>query len=304
VTNGPARLVSRLLETGADVDAGPGMHGIAISAARFRSDVQLLKLLLASSPTFTLNMPCGYSPHVKDHGTPLYIAAMRGNHEAVDLLLAAGADPNSHGTIFGDALQMAAASGYDEIVEKLLQHGADPTLIHGSFGTAYSATWDRSEGKHLHARDEERKSIAKSLRPLSRPPTDQGFLWKEAMAAAAFLTNASGSWWSRIFETDQWASFYYNAGKGLTNSQKDAIKAYYYTVPSEQLRDAIQSGLRQVDGYGLWEEIRKAFDLGQSPVWGERSFTTEYNTVYSYRKHYFRASINFISTSVSIVITL
>jgi ankyrin repeat protein len=133
------RLVERLLETGAHVDADPGRCGTAIAAACYRSDLKVLKLLLANSSKITLNTSCQFSVFVHDHETPLCIATRQGNEEAVDLLLEAGANPNSRGKIFGDALQMAAALGYERIVRTLLHHGVDPTSTHGSFGTAYTA---------------------------------------------------------------------------------------------------------------------------------------------------------------------
>jgi hypothetical protein len=305
VAKGPPQLIDRLLETGADVDAGPGIHGTAISAACVRSDGKLLKLLLASNPKITLNLLCRYGDSPGYRGMPLYIAALRGNYEAVDLLLEAGADPNSNGTIFGDALQVAAALGYDQIVTKLLQHGADPTSMHGSFGTAYSATLTRSEGMYQHAEDGARESIAKSLRSLSKPLTDRSFVWKDAMAAAVLLAKANDVRWLSTFRKEALNALGINGIYGrLTHGQKDAIRAYYYTVPSEEWRDAIQSRLRYVDGSGLWEEIQMAFDLGQSPIWIERPFTSEYNTVYSYHKHFFRATLHYIVTHVGIVHSL
>ncbi|MFG2292172.1 ankyrin repeat domain-containing protein [Streptomyces sp. NPDC048603] len=63
--------------------------------------------------------------------TPLYAASVHGAADAVRLLLAAGAPPNSEsgGTgSEGTPLCAAASWGHTDAVRELLAHGADPTL--------------------------------------------------------------------------------------------------------------------------------------------------------------------------------
>lgn len=49
----------------------------------------VIKAMIESNPTLDINAPGG-----RTGATPLFIAAYRGNHEAVNILLLAGADPN------------------------------------------------------------------------------------------------------------------------------------------------------------------------------------------------------------------
>jgi hypothetical protein len=66
---------------------------------------------------------------------------------------------------------------------------------------------------------------------MSRPQTEQGSLWKGAIAEAVLLAKANDIPWLDTFERgDRFAS------QRLTNSQTAAMAAYYYTAPSEQLR--------------------------------------------------------------------
>ncbi len=63
----------------------------------------------------------------KDGDTPLMIAAFKGYHEIVGLLLAAGADKNSKNIKDWTALLGTAHYGYHEVIKVLLAAGADVT---------------------------------------------------------------------------------------------------------------------------------------------------------------------------------
>ncbi len=78
--------------------------------------------------------------------TPLYKAAVQGETEIVQILLAAGADANqeSGGADEGTPLCAAAAWGRTEIVRLLLQHGADPNLIEK--GPMTALIWAQQNG--------------------------------------------------------------------------------------------------------------------------------------------------------------
>ncbi|TEB05158.1 hypothetical protein FA13DRAFT_1750261 [Coprinellus micaceus] len=60
---------------------------------------------------------------------PLAWAAIEGDVDLVNRLLACGADPNLKGGYYGSALHVCALDGKNEkIVQILLEHGADPNI--------------------------------------------------------------------------------------------------------------------------------------------------------------------------------
>jgi RNA polymerase sigma factor (sigma-70 family) len=79
-------------------------------------------------------------------GTPLHVAAGRGENEVAALLIARGADLNARG---GESavtpLHTAAAGGHTDMAKALVTAGADMTLRDGSFG-ATPAEWARFFG--------------------------------------------------------------------------------------------------------------------------------------------------------------
>lgn len=82
--------------------------------------------------------------------TALYGATMScGGTASLDLVLAAGADPNveSTGSTDGTPLCGAACWGYAEVVEALLAHGADPNMREDG-GTDCTPLWWASRGGH------------------------------------------------------------------------------------------------------------------------------------------------------------
>lgn len=88
--------------------------------------VDLLRILL---PTVT-------KEQLEERGgsrgsTPLHVAAAFGEVEAVEALLAAGADPNERNEIGENGMQWAWFWGHATTVEALLNGGADPELIQG-----------------------------------------------------------------------------------------------------------------------------------------------------------------------------
>jgi ankyrin repeat protein len=65
--------------------------------------------------------------------TPLYHAAFKGDHEAVQLLLQNGADMNAQDDIVGTPICVAALKAHEKVVEVLLEHNAS---VAGSYGKA------------------------------------------------------------------------------------------------------------------------------------------------------------------------
>ena len=137
---GHPKIFRLLLEAGANphIADREGWTPLAY-LSRFRQDnVQLFKLLLAAGVNVNVKTEDGW--------TPLALAANCGSLEAVKILLAAGADPNS-----GTPLTKAAFHEHLEIVKTLLAVEGIDTDLKGS--DWLPALWiDRQPG-YLRAAD-------------------------------------------------------------------------------------------------------------------------------------------------------
>ncbi|KAJ7867409.1 ankyrin repeat-containing domain protein [Mycena olivaceomarginata] len=118
------KIITLLLNKGADPNAQCGEYGTALQAASYRGNLEVVALLLEK----------GADPNAQagEYGTALQAASYRGNLEVVVLLLEKGADPNAQCGVYGTALRAASASKQPALAEKikklLLAKGADPTL--------------------------------------------------------------------------------------------------------------------------------------------------------------------------------
>ena len=131
----------------------------ALMLARYRSNDEILELLLKAAPPFDVfeaaafghadklldllrddaSLALAYSP---DGFTALHLAAYFGYADAVDLLLTHGADARatSRNPMLLTALHSAAAAQRHAIASTLLEHGADPDAIQaGGFTPLHSA---------------------------------------------------------------------------------------------------------------------------------------------------------------------
>ncbi|MEM7244963.1 MAG: ankyrin repeat domain-containing protein [Acidobacteriota bacterium] len=73
----------------------------------------------------------------QENEATMRLAAERGQHDAVGLMLQLGADVNAPDPSDGrTALHRAAAVGYPEVVEQLLAAGADASIADGEGATA------------------------------------------------------------------------------------------------------------------------------------------------------------------------
>jgi ankyrin repeat domain-containing protein 50 len=60
--------------------------------------------------------------------------------------MAAGADVNAQGGVYGNALQQASAGGHDKVVQMLMAAGADVNAQGGLYGNALqAASWGGHE---------------------------------------------------------------------------------------------------------------------------------------------------------------
>ncbi|KFY94925.1 hypothetical protein V498_03651 [Pseudogymnoascus sp. VKM F-4517 (FW-2822)] len=94
-----------------------------------------VKLLDADDPW---ELP-DFTRTLEDVATPLYFASLYDMTDIVEQLLAAGADVNAQGELFGNALQAASLGGYTKTIKVLLNAGADFDAQGGRFGTALQA---------------------------------------------------------------------------------------------------------------------------------------------------------------------
>ena len=113
-------MVKHLIEGGADPDLADSQRG--------RTPLNLAAVMDNQEAIKPL-LEAGANTHIQDHEghTALMQAAAHGPTESVERLLKAGADPHIHGVNRGDtALMRAASYGHTESVDRLLKAGADP----------------------------------------------------------------------------------------------------------------------------------------------------------------------------------
>jgi ankyrin repeat protein len=84
-------------------------------------------------------------------GTPLHSAASSGNVAIVRTLLAAGADPTARQSGGGTALHAAAQNGDPRMAEMLLQAGADPAALTDDGRSALDMARDRGDAETIAA---------------------------------------------------------------------------------------------------------------------------------------------------------
>jgi len=120
-------IIGMTMTSSADTAAAPGGEGsdrvivADIWSAAARGDIEQLNRLIGEGMTVDAIQPASGS-------TPLMVAALYGQVEMVEHLLAAGADIAKQGNDGSTALHSAVFFGRAEVVEVLLDRGADPTL--------------------------------------------------------------------------------------------------------------------------------------------------------------------------------
>ena len=124
---GNREAVRSLIEQKADVNGAQGDGSTALHWAVYKDDPEMAKMLLAAGASVKAATRVGAI-------TPLMMASRAGNPATVELLLKAGADPNSADEHLTTALMMAAAAGNPDAVRILAEHGADVNAKEGSHG--------------------------------------------------------------------------------------------------------------------------------------------------------------------------
>lgn len=112
---GHARLVTRLIDLGAPLDAKDFNGATPLTNAAYFGRVDIARILLAK----------GARPNVSNVAiTPLIAAVLGGNAAIVDQLIQAGADPAQAGTTGLTAAVMAQISGRTALLARLVPPGA------------------------------------------------------------------------------------------------------------------------------------------------------------------------------------
>ena len=137
---GDREAVRSLLKRKANVNGAQGDGMTALHWAAYRDDVEMMKLLLAAGANVHAVTRVGAIP-------PLLLACANGNPAALELLLKAGANPNSTNANGTTALMIAAASGNSDAVKLLLDEGADANMreaAHGQTALMFAASLNRA----------------------------------------------------------------------------------------------------------------------------------------------------------------
>ena len=83
-------------------------------------------LLLYVEDNFTFDAPVTVASRAGDGDTPLHLASVWGDLSAIEILLAAGADPNARGDLECSPLYNAITFGHVRTAKRLLLAGASP----------------------------------------------------------------------------------------------------------------------------------------------------------------------------------
>jgi uncharacterized protein len=146
---GNARGVEILLQHGADPDATDLRRTpILVSAAALASQTsfrlnEAIRVLLVQGHA---DPNLADRAHIGDGRTALHLAAANGAEPVVEMLIAAGADPNVRNRVGETPLHFASARGHVETVRSLIAHGAQ-TNVRSRF-TRFTPVMAAAESGH------------------------------------------------------------------------------------------------------------------------------------------------------------
>ena len=127
----------KLVEQHADVNAPQSDGATALDWAVYRSDKEMVDLLLAAGANARAAN--------REGSTPLWLASINGDAAIIAALLKAGADANEHLPLGRTPLMAASRTGNVEAIQVLLDHGADVNARETLRGTT-PLMWAADEG--------------------------------------------------------------------------------------------------------------------------------------------------------------
>lgn len=131
---GLLRTVEMMIERGADVNLLGGFNSSPLGAACSSGDVRVVRALVARGAHVNLDRRHHTSAGGEDelYGQPIQIAAAKGYHKIIQILLDHGADVNPQGGALGNPLIAACKEGFLEAAEVLLANGANINALDSS----------------------------------------------------------------------------------------------------------------------------------------------------------------------------
>ena len=127
----------KLVEQHADVNAPQSDGATALDWAVYRSDKEMVDLLLGAGANARAAS--------REGSTPLWLASINGDAAIIAALLKAGADANEHLPLGRTPLMAASRTGNVEAIQVLLDHGADVNARETLRGTT-PLMWAADEG--------------------------------------------------------------------------------------------------------------------------------------------------------------
>ena len=127
----------KLVEQHADVNAPQSDGATALDWAVYRSDKEMVDLLLGAGANARAAN--------REGSTPLWLASINGDAAIIAALLKAGADANEHLPLGRTPLMAASRTGNVEAIQVLLDHGADVNAKETLRGTT-PLMWAADEG--------------------------------------------------------------------------------------------------------------------------------------------------------------
>jgi ankyrin repeat protein len=126
---GHREVVRMLLQAGAEVDHQTPRGQSALNVAASRDDRAMVRLLLEAGADVNERIQGATAPEYLKGATPIFLAALHGEGEALDELVQAGADVNARNAGGATILHLATDRGHAPVVRRLLQAGADPNRV-------------------------------------------------------------------------------------------------------------------------------------------------------------------------------